>query len=850
MDGSPRSLAARLLAWARRHRVALLVAAGIVALRGVLPFGLARVAEWQGERLLGRVVQVGNVDLSLLGGGLVVERAVLGPILRAGEPRSGPGSEGALLGWSRLEADIEWWELLGGTLHLSRVRLVDPELRLVVDRDGRLVPLLAAADEPAEEAPGDEPSEGAGLPVVLDALEIENAALVLVDLALPGVQPLELRFDELALGELALGDGALSVGEVDLSGPRLRLRRDIDLSAFQGEPAPDAEGAVEDAPAAPPLAIRIREIDVEGAELLLLAGDLELASTLRFSADDVVLDEPFAFEFHLGIEEGFLEGTGRAGASPPSFDGTVRWEALPLGRLAQAAAVLPVGIESGESAGELAVKTVHGDGTAAGAAGVTLNGRVEVSGVAAAVPPANGQEIELSWSRLRVVLDEATLAPDGAKAPRVALGEVLLEAPRLKLLRAEGGAPVDEAAGAAPADVPGEEAAPAGGPEDEAPAPTVTLARLEVVDGEIDFRDETVTPALRSVARPFALRASDLHWPGPRVGALKVEAKSPGAVTSVALDARFDGARGEASLAVDSLALGPWSAYVARAAGYRIEDGRLNVDARVEVDPERIEVDGDLEALRLGISELEPGIFEKQFGLSLDLALALLRDPFGNIAFPVPATIDRSEAGRGGVSLAPIVAAVLRQAIIGALSSPIKGLGMVVRAGRGVLGTSLRPVALDPGNVEAGPGAEEQLAAVARLLDERPGLAVVAQGRAGAADDPFLAEAILIEGIREGAELPPVGAGFLQKRRLRGALEQRGEGGRGELEPEDAAVLRDWIAAVEVPEARRRALADARAEALRERLESGYGVDPERVGVGPALEGDPGVVVELAPASP
>ena len=75
------------------------------------------------------------------------------------------------------------------------------------------------------------------------------------------------------------------------------------------------------------------------------------------------------------------------------------------------------------------------------------------------------------------------------------------------------------------------------------------------------------------------------------------------------------------------------------------------------------------------------------------------------------------------------------------------------------------------------------------------------------------------------------------------------EGEAGELDPEDEAMLQRYVAAVPVPDERLAALANARAEAVREIATRDFGVAPEKLEIGePAPTGDPGVVLELAAA--
>jgi hypothetical protein len=141
-----------------------------------------------------------------------------------------------------------------------------------------------------------------------------------------------------------------------------------------------------------------------------------------------------------------------------------------------------------------------------------------------------------------------------------------------------------------------------------------------------------------------------------------------------------------------------------------------------------------------------------------------------------------------------------------------------------------------------------------KLLEARPGLALVLRGRSNAADDRYLATEMLAEAAADDSELPAVSAGeagFFQRRRLMGALEDHAEGDEqalAELDAEDAQLLDRWVAQVEVPDSRREELARTRAQALSDQLANERGVDAERVSVGEPLAGEPAVVTELAPA--
>ena len=83
MASPPVKLPSGAWAWlrARRGRMALAAAVvGLVALRLATPFVLERVIEAEASRALGRRVDVGDVDLSLLRGRVGLSRVYAGPL--------------------------------------------------------------------------------------------------------------------------------------------------------------------------------------------------------------------------------------------------------------------------------------------------------------------------------------------------------------------------------------------------------------------------------------------------------------------------------------------------------------------------------------------------------------------------------------------------------------------------------------------------------------------------------------------------------------------------------------------------------------------------------------------------
>jgi len=585
--------------------------------------------------------------------------------------------------------------------------------------------------------------------------------------------------------------GAIELGGLSLRHPTLKVLRNANFDTqFEGA-AQEAESAAAE-PAGPPPSLEIARIEIADADLSVDSAGEELAARLSLSAEGVSLREAERFPVTLRLEvgDGSVELAGRAGAVPPAFEGTLRWKDLelpPLLRVADPEGALR--LAAGRSSGQLELVLAPG-------AVKVSSGRVQLLGFDGV---DREERVALAWKSLEIALDGLTLTP----------------------------------------------------PREGQEAVSLSLAQLDLNAADLELVDHTLSPPQQLVYPRLEVHGSGLLWPGPQVSQFDLALDGAQQSRATARGSLGEGS-GRVKLDLVEIQLPTYAAQVARAAGYQLTRGALTLDATVELQGEEVDLKSKVLLRDLRVDELNAGRFEQTFGMPLDLALALLRDPFGRISLPISG---RFQASGGGVDLAPLLVATLRQALLGAVTTPLKSVGFLAKGGAALVGgigaaaggLRLDPLATPPG--EATPSDLEPLSGLAQLLDARPQLALVLRGRAGPSDDPPLARRMLAEAARGEGELPPVSAGFLQRRRLLGALEDWDQGepsALDELDAEDAEVLARWAGAVEVPEQRRLALAQARAELVRERLAQEHGVDPSRLRIGEPLSGDPAVVVQLA----
>jgi hypothetical protein len=846
--------------WLRRLAIALGVAALLAAgLRVALPTLLARGLERGARRALDLPLRVGDVGLGLLLGKLELRDLALG---RAGAASTAD----PVLQVRRIAAQIAWTDLLRGRVHLRELAVEDPVVRLARRADGTLEsPLPPAA---AEEAP---PAEPAGEPwaYAVDHLRLAGLDLALAQAGREG-EPVGFSLEELSLADVALRGEELTLGAVNLRGPRLRVPRDLVFparpageapapgpAATPAEPAPPAP-PTEATTAAPPPAgsegprYRLERVEIERAGFALLTeGEpLELELDLRAEGVTAAAGETFPLALALRVGGGEVGADGRVGLAPPSFQGKLHWAALPLPLFVLAVRPdLVPWVRSCQAEGdlELGVRLAPGPGADEPAA-VRVAGRVAIHDLAIGDPKE--QEVDLRWKALEAAVGNASLPLGGGPEPiRVALDRVRLEAPALRYRRPTpalaallGGAP-SEAGGAAVAEAGGAALAePAPAPETgAAPGIELTVGALAVARGTLRFEDGTLEAPFRGAIRDLSLTARELRWPALRARRVRVRGVAPESAP-FSLEGDLDGARGTFAFALQRLDLPRFDAY-ATGAGYRLMRGEASLQTALRVEPERYVTENELLLHDLRVDAADAGAFERQLGTPLDLALALLRDPAGDIRLPLPIAVEREELrlGRGAAVLGAV-----RAALIGVVSSPLKAFGAALPgAGKGEVDLAALPAA--PGAAEPTAEGAERLEALATLLASRPLLAVSLRGRSGPDDRLPLAERWLEERAAAGGALPEVeGAGFLARRRVGQALASRSRGEETALSDEDQALLEARREATTVPPERFAALANARAAGVRERLVA-RGLDAARLVLAePAAEGAPGVAVELA----
>lgn len=703
-------------------------------------------------------------------------------------------------------------------------------------------------------------------------LRLSDGALTVRDLALAlrGAAEPAVRLSRLEVAGLeadALG-GSAQVARVTLAGGAVRARRGpdgrIDLAAMAGPPAaaqgraaapaarPGRAGASPGAPggaaAAAPAAfrwsvrrleLRDQRIEVEDAfparpVRLVLA---PLSATLEGLSSDAAAITRLALDAGLnGAARVALEGT--VSIWRPSVDLAVKVAGLELAPLDP---YLPLygDLDGRLSAGRLAL-----DGRARSDLGVepltwSYEGDVRLDALALR-DSARGEEL-VRWSGLELAGVRALSQAGGysVKAvrwtdPRIRLGIAQDRSSNLARVLEAPTAPAGAASSGGAARAPAPGAAPA------RPAPW-SVGLLQVRRGGVEVVDRSIAPPAMLALSALEVSVRGLSSDVASRAQVDVTARVSGAPLSVkgTLSPRMVNDATELRIGSKGIDLTPLAPYAGKFVGYELDKGKLDLELTYRVAKRHLEAQNLVRVDQLTLGR-ETGSKDAT-KLPVRLGLAVLQDRNGLIDLDVPVSGDVDDPS---FSIGKVVWHAIVNVFTKIATQPFAALGALFGGG-----DHLDQVAFEPGSAALSPAAEKTVDALARALQSRPALRLDVDGSADeAADGAVLRREALRAKAREArwsalrsrpaspdqVELSDGEyAAFVQAehRRLRDAG-ARAEGARAEPVPASLspAELEAAVAArLSIPEEGYRALAQRRAEAVRERIAQVGQVDVSRL---------------------
>ncbi|MCW5642981.1 MAG: DUF748 domain-containing protein, partial [Rhodoferax sp.] len=507
--------------------------------------------------------------------------------------------------------------------------------------------------------------------------------------------------------------------------------------------------------AASPWRVAIKTVDLQDAAVRFedrrsdppLALGLD-ALTLKLSGVDTAAGAPpmqVAFGATLA-SGGQLQANGSAALEPQAVDLQLAVSGLalaPVQPILATYAELTLASGTASTQGRLTYGAVAG-----AAARLSYTGGFAVDGFL--LEEITPKRPFLAWKSIRSDDLKLTLEPNA-----VDIGEVLLEQPVGRLIIAEDlslnitdvlkqrNGDSEPAPAPAPVVAEGEPAAD--------PFP-VTVARVKVDDGQLEFADLSLRPQ-------FGTR---MHQLKGVVTGLGTDANRS---AQVQLDARVDKfgsarIRGQISvlqperltdiaMAFRNLDMSAMSPYVVKFAGYEIASGRLTLDLQYKVRDGKLLGENKvvLTKAELGKKVESPGALD----LPLELALAILKDSDGVIDIGVPV---RGDLNDPQFDYGAVIGKAIGNLIGGIVTAPFRALAGMFGGGDKPIDT----IAFEPGLATLAPPEQQKIETVAQALRERPQLMLkVAPVVAPEQDTPVLQSLVVRTEIarRMGLELAP-----------------------------------------------------------------------------------------------
>lgn len=252
------------------------------------------------------------------------------------------------------------------------------------------------------------------------------------------------------------------------------------------------------------------------------------------------------------------------------------------------------------------------------------------------------------------------------------------------------------------------------------PPPNVRLGRIALRGGHVNFSDYFVKPnyTIELTGIEGGVTEMTPDKPGDVELRGRIHQTAPleiaGKLNSLAADLFVD-----LKASARDIELSPLTPYAVKYVGYGIEKGKLSVKLAYHIENRKLAAENNvyLDQLTFGEKVDSPTATH----LPVLFAVALLKDKNGviDVSLPIGGSLDDPDFSVGGIIVKVIVNLVEK-----AVTAPFALLGSLVGGGE-----ELAFVEFAPGSAALDADDEKKLGALAKALDERPGLKLDVSGR-------------------------------------------------------------------------------------------------------------------------
>lgn len=574
-------------------------------------------------------------------------------------------------------------------------------------------------------------------------LTVDRLAARDVALALKGRKEAALKLPRLDLSQAVVDVGArrVRVAELGVKGATVSAVRSkngkLDLMSLVGRPAAKAQPAdpewelAVDRLALEVASLRLEDRSVPNAVVTVVDGiDLKLEefSTAKGNAANLELDSRINESGTLGVRGKLVLDPLKA-----ALDVDLRGvDLLPLQPYVLEQTKIAISRGSLTTSGALELQAASEGGLVA-----SFRGDLGVANFAS-VDKLNATDF-LRWRALRLAGIDARLEPFSLDVEKVALEDfhtrlILDEQGQLNLREIQGQEAA--AAGALPADEQGvaEEQSGAAAPEGEArdtielpppseALPPIRIGRIDLNGGNIAFSDRFIRPSYDANLTDMAGELVGLSTDPATLARLELSGKVDKAAP-VRVTGEFNPFRQDRHLdivaTVKDFELSGVSSYAAKYVGYGIARGKLSAELNYKIVDRELTASNQifLDQLDFGDAVDSPDAVD----LPVRLAASLLKNSRGEIDLhlPISGTLDDPQ-----FSILGLVGKALANVVGRAATAPFALLASVVDGAEELSELDLAPAAVAPG-----PAQEEKLETLAKALRDRPALRLEIAARA------------------------------------------------------------------------------------------------------------------------
>lgn len=595
-------------------------------------------------------------------------------------------------------------------------------------------------------------------------LQVKNGSLSLRQLSIvpQGSEQPALSLPELDLRGLSLDTAkqTVTVPQTQLSGPVLRAVRNkdgIDLaslflprepasdeqakqdeesgdepvkkqeSAEQEPPADDTEQASEPGEDNGTWRVVLKELGLKGVEVTLRDETLPKATEVQLTEGvldltDVTIADEITWQWSgsaVLAKSGHLEHSGQGRLEPLKVDAKLKLDTLPLPALAPwIADAMPITLREGTARGDLAL-SISGDAPA-----VLITGGAGLDQVALLENGASEPFVSLAGldaSGLNISVDQHSAAVANLGVRGLDLRYDIDKQGHDLISRLAGN---DSS-------------------EDEGPAWRVRLDQTSVKDSRLSHRDASMSPPFQVDLEKWNASLKGFDTDGEKAAVEmsgRVNGNAPLKVKgSVDPDPLFV----DVTVSLNGYGMDGLTPYTGRYLGYAVQRGVLNLETQVKIDNQKLRSDTSFAADRFFLGDTVAS--EDAISVPVKLGLSVLRDAGGMIQLPLDVSGDMSDPS---FSVTGVIFRVIRNVLVKAATAPFSLLAGLMG------GEDLEHIGFPPGDPTASAEVNQSLAALAKMLGDRPELKVEITGQTDKKDREALAEAELVDSL--GGDWPGV----------------------------------------------------------------------------------------------